>query len=305
MPRVSVPIATYNRAHLLAECLESVLGQTYQDLEIIVVDDGSTDDTPDVAARYASRIQYVRKEHRGNIATYYEARTLCTGKYSTYFGDDDILAPDFIERGVAILESDPRIAKFCTDCYMIDRAGRRIGRDTYLQAYARPTGPVTIGDLFERGCFVHGGMDRRAVFEEIGYFDPQYPHAADYDLYLRMTGAGHGIYYLNEPLWSYRIHSGMRSHRESEMWKETIAVIERNLERFPEAADRLGAGMQRRLGMNKAWLAVRLFGEGELGESLRFALAATRHYPPAVAIGAVQMAYSSFRGRRSVYQSGD
>jgi GT2 family glycosyltransferase len=188
---------------------------------------------------------------------------------------------------------------------MIDHAGRRIGEGTYLQAYARPTGPVTIKDLFEKGCFVHGGIDRRQVFEEIGYFDPRYPHAADYDLYLRMTGAGHGIYYLNEPLWSYRIHPGMRSHRESEMWKETIAVIERNLGRFPEAAARLGSSMQRRLGMNKAWLAVRLFGEGKFTESLRYALSATRHYPPAVAIGVVQMAYSSLKGRRSVYQAGD
>jgi teichuronic acid biosynthesis glycosyltransferase TuaG len=305
MPTVSVPIATYNRARFLGECLDSVLAQTYQDLEIILVDDGSTDETSAVAARYGDRVRYVPQEHRGNIGTYYHARSLCTGKYMTYFGDDDVLSPDFIERGVTIMESDPSVVKFCTDCYTIDREGKRIGSSTYLQAYQRSSGKVTLDELFERGCFVHGGIDRRSVFEEIGYFDPEFPHAGDYDLYLRMTGAGHAIYYLNEPLWSYRIHPGMRSHRESEMWKETIAVLERNLERFPQASERLGRRLQRKLGMNKAWLAVRLFWERQLGESFRYALSATRHYPPAVVLGSLQMAYSSIKGKRSVYQSGD
>jgi glycosyltransferase involved in cell wall biosynthesis len=305
MATVSVPIATYNRAGFLRECLDSVFAQTYKDLQVIVVDDGSTDDTAEVVAAYGDRLTYLPQDHRGNIATYHHARSLCTGKYMTYFGDDDLLAPDFIERGVAILESDPSVVKFCTDCYMIDRDGRRLGNDTYLQAYQRPSGKVTLYDLFEQGCFVHGGIDRRNVFEDIGYFDPKFPHAGDYDLYLRMTGAGYSIYYLNEPLWSYRIHPGMRSHRESEMWKETVSVLECNLERFPHARDYLGRKLQKKLGMNKAWLAVRLFWEKQLGESLRYAVSATHHYPPAVMIGALQMAYSSLKGKRSVYQYGD
>lgn len=305
MPTVSVPLATYNRARFLAECLDSVLAQSYQDLEIIVVDDSSTDDTAEVAARYADRIRYIRQEHRGFVPTYMHAHSLCTGKYATYFGDDDVLLPNFIERGISIMEADSNIAKFCSDCYMIDRESKRIGDGTYLQDYRRPSGKVSQDDLFQYGCFVHGGINRSDVFKEIGDYDPLITHAIDYDLYLRMTGAGYDIHYESEPLWSYRIHPGMRSHRESEMWKDTVAVIERNLERFPEASERLGSKFQRKLGMNKAWLAVRLCWERQLGESFRYAVSATRHYPPAVALGALQMAYSSLKGKRSVYQSGD
>jgi len=305
MPKVSIPIATYNRAGFLEECLNSCFSQTYKDIEVIVVDDGSTDNTPEVAAKFGDRLKYVRQEHRGNIATYYHARSLCTGKYMTYFGDDDLLFPTFIERGVEILESDPSLVKFCSDCYMIDRKSRRLRKETYLHAYGRSSGRVTLNDLLMYGCFVHGGMDRRSVFQEIGYYDTSFPHACDYDMYLRMTGAGYGIYYSAEPLWSYRIHSGMRSHRESEMWKETVMVLETNLARFPPSNVVITSKVERKIGMMKAWLAVRLFWERQLSESISYALAATRNYPPAVVLGALQMAYSNLKGRQSIYQLGD
>lgn len=305
MAKVTIPIATYNRAQFLAQSIESALAQTYKDIEIIVVDDGSTDETPQVAARYGDRIRYVRQEHHGFIETFRHASSLGTGKYETHFGDDDIVSPEFVERGVAILESDPRIAKFCCDCYMIDRDSKRIGQGTYLQAYHRPSGRVSIYDLFEYGCFVHGGIDRRSVLEELGGYDSSLVQAADYDLFLRMTGAGYDIYYLNEPLWNYRIHARMLSSRESEMRMETIALLERNLRRFPEVQERLGRKMQRKLGMNKAWLGVRLFWEGQFGKAFRYGLSATCHYPPAVPIGAAQIAVSRLKGRRSVYYQGD
>jgi len=89
------------------------------------------------------------------------------------------------------------------------------------------------------------------------------------------------------------------------MWMETIAVLEANLERFPDAYRRLDRQMQRKLGMNKAWLSVRLFWEKDFARSIKYALAATRQYPPAVPIGAMQMAYSNLKGKRSVYLSAD
>lgn len=306
MPTVSVPLATYNRANFLAECLDSILAQTHRDLEIIVVDDASTDDTPKVAARYRDKIRYIRqKENRGFTETFKHASLLCTGKYETYFGDDDVLMSEFIERGVAIMEDDPKVAKFSTDCYMIDRQSERIGTGTYLHNVNRPSGKVSLYDLFEHGCFIHGGMNRRSVLQELGHYDTTFKGGADYDLYLRMTGAGYDIYYLNEPLWFYRIHPGMRSHRESEMWAETIRILELNAKRFPQVRKHLGDRLQKKLGMNKAWLAVRLFWEGEFSQAVKYGLSGTCHYLPAVPIGAAQMAVSRLKGRRSVYRQGD
>jgi glycosyltransferase involved in cell wall biosynthesis len=304
--RVSIPIATYNRSQFLVACLDSIMAQTYQDFEVIIVDDASTDETPEVVARYGHRVKYVRHEqNQGFIQTFVHASSLCTGTYETYFGDDDVLMPEFLERGVAILDSDPSIGKFCTDCYMIGPDGNRIGTKTYLDAYQRESGKVTVCDLLEFGCFVHLGLNRRSIVEELGRYDPTFTHAADYDLYLRMTGAGYSIYFLNEPLMCYRIHPNMRSHRESEMWAETIRIMELNAERFPEAAQSLGRKLEKRLGMNKAWLAVRLFWEGQFAQSLRYGLSATGHYIPAVPIGAAQMAVSKLKGKRSVYRLSD
>lgn len=305
-PTVSVPLATYNRARFLAECLDSILAQTYKDIEIIVVDDASTDETPEVAARYKDRIRYIRQEeNRGFIETFAHASSFCSGKYETYFGDDDVLGPDFVERGVRILESDPNIAKFSSDCYMIDRESRRIGDSTYLEIVGRSTGKVSLFDLFEQGCFIHGGINRRSVLQELGFYDTVFTRGADYDLYFRMAGAGYDLYYVNEPLWSYRIHPGMRSHHESVNWMETIAILERNVARFPQLQERLGRKVSYKIGMNKAWLSVRLFWEGEFRKSLAYGVSATRYYLPSVPVGAAQLAVSKLKGRRSVYHLGD
>lgn len=306
-PKVSVPIATYNRANYLVECIDSVLNQTYKNIEIIVVDDGSSDNTAEIAQRYGDKIKFVSQDHRGNIATYYHARSLCTGKYMTYFGDDDLLGRDFIERAVAVLESDESVVKFCSDCFLIDANGNRIGdNETYLTDYSNlESGKKGIDDLLKSGCFVHGGVDRRQVFEKIGYYDEQFPHAADYDMYLRMTGQGHSIYFINEPLWSYRVHPKMRSHNESEMWEETIKVLELNADRFPEASAAVARELQKKLGMNKAWLAVRLFSERQFAKSMRYAVEATKNYFPSVPIGTAQMAVSALKKKRSVYRLGD
>ena len=305
LPKVSVTISTYNRANFLKECLDSVLSQTYPNIEIIIVDDGSTDNTEAVVSEYKDKVKYIKQHHQGGMLAHYNARSFSTGEYLTYFGDDDVLYPDFIERGVNILESDLSIAKVFTDCHIINSEGKRVGNNSYLHHYKLDSGLISLDTLLERGCVVHGGIDRRSIFAKVNDFDTNFPHAADFDLYLRITGGGYSIYFVNEPLWSYRVHPKMRSHNETEMWEETIKVLELNLQRFPEAKKRLNTKLNRKLGMNKAWLAVRLFWEKEFSKSFSYALSATKNYLPAVPLGALQMTYSALKNKRSVYQLGD
>ncbi len=301
MPKVSVSIATYNRAHYLSQCIESVLAQDYRDFEIIVVDDGSTDNTRDVAERYGEKVTYIYQEHKGNIAAYYTGLAHSQGEYITYFGDDDVLLPGFLSKAVEVLDSNPRIAVFYSDCYPIDKDGKKIGHSTYLSFYGRKTGAdMVLYDLFEFGCFVHGGVDRKNVFDTVGYFDFAHPHAADYDLWLRISGHGYLIYYEEKPLWLYRIHKGMRSYRESEMRADTVAVLEKNLERFSWIREKLGQKVDKRLGMEKAWLSIMLLWEGKFRQSLSFALKATQQLLYSVPLGAAQMAYTWLKGKRSI-----
>jgi glycosyltransferase involved in cell wall biosynthesis len=106
---VSVIVPTFNRAHCIGECLESLLVQTVPPLEIVVIDDGSEDGTADVLARYGDRIRYVRKENGGKPRAVNLGLSLAQGALIWIFDDDDVALPDAIERRLEVLEAKPGI----------------------------------------------------------------------------------------------------------------------------------------------------------------------------------------------------
>src|SRR6202051_3376812 len=109
MPLVSAAIITHNRARYLADAITSVLGQTVADLELIVVDDGSTDETADVVAPYLDRIRYVRQERRGKAAARNAAVEPARGEAIAFCDSDDSWYSDRLERQLAALEQHPDV----------------------------------------------------------------------------------------------------------------------------------------------------------------------------------------------------
>ena len=105
-PCISVIIPTYNRAHFVREAIDSVLGQTYQDFEIIVVDDGSTDDTKTVLALYGNRIRYLHQKHRGRSEARNTALKSAAGKFVAFLDSDDIWLPRKLEKQLPLFDSD-------------------------------------------------------------------------------------------------------------------------------------------------------------------------------------------------------
>src|SRR6202162_5963963 len=107
--KVSVVIPTYNRAYIIGEALESVLTQSYLDFEIVVVDDGSTDDTPEIIQAFQDeRIRYIRLERNlGCSAAYNSGIAAATGELICFLDSDDIWRPDYLERQVAFLNRYP------------------------------------------------------------------------------------------------------------------------------------------------------------------------------------------------------
>ncbi|MGH2414480.1 MAG: glycosyltransferase family 2 protein, partial [Microcystaceae cyanobacterium] len=128
MPKVSVCIPTYNRANFLTYSVNSVLQQTYPDFELIICDDGSLDNTAEVVNQWKnSRIRYIR--HPQNIGRSRNMRSgfeVANGAYFIKFDDDDALTPEFLEKTVAILESNPHIDFVCTNHWIINQHGARI-----------------------------------------------------------------------------------------------------------------------------------------------------------------------------------
>ncbi len=196
-PPVSVIIPTYNRARLLVRAIDSVLTQGYTRFELLVVDDGSTDDTSEVLACYGDRLRVLRQDNRGAAAARNAGIREARYGLLAFLDSDDLFVPEKLARQVAALEGAP-------DCLIshTDEIWYRRGRLLNQKKRHARSG----GDLFARSlelCVV--GMStvlaRRRFFELVGKFDEEMPCCEDYDLWLRAAWRLEFLY-VPEPLTS-------------------------------------------------------------------------------------------------------
>jgi len=209
VPRVSAAITTYNRARYVPEAIASVLGQTVGDLELIVVDDGSTDDTEAAVAPYLDRVRYVRQENRGRSAARNTAVELAQGELVAFCDSDDRWLPDRLERQLAAIDRAPRVGMVHGQVELIDAEGRALPRETAEHRAvfsAAHRGPVTYaGYAWECRCLSSAILVRRAAFDEVGLYDPDLL-LDDYDFYLRLALAYEIVFLDGPPLAQYRLH---------------------------------------------------------------------------------------------------
>lgn len=208
--RISVILPTYNRAHLIGETIQSLLEQTRKPDEILVIDDGSTDGTPEVLARHDG-LKVVRTVNRGKASALNLALTLISGDLVWIVDDDDLLLPHACRALSDPLEADPEL-DFCAgrhiDFETDARTGRRITR---LPGYMRDSPPGRIfPDLLE-GCHVFqpGLMVRRRVYDAVGPFDASLVRSQDYEMILRIARHHRGIQ-LPDAVFLHREHRGRR-----------------------------------------------------------------------------------------------
>jgi glycosyltransferase involved in cell wall biosynthesis len=192
--RVSVVIAAYNVGPYVAETVKSALGQTHADREIIVVDDGSTDDTAERLAPYLSQIRFVRQEHAGLAAARNHALRLADGDYIALLDADDVWMPTKLAVQVEIAARRPKCGMVVCDGYEFD--GAAVLQPNLFQPYVldmlkeRPDGEVA-GSVHE--SMIHWPMIAcpgqtlipRAVIDRLGWFVDS--RAQDYDYYLRIA----------------------------------------------------------------------------------------------------------------------
>jgi glycosyltransferase involved in cell wall biosynthesis len=237
-PRVSVVIPTHNRADLLGEALDSALAQTVPPAEVIVLDDASTDDTPDLVARYGAPVRYVRQERAGQSAARNRGAAAATGEYIAMLDSDDVWEPAKLERQLALHRAAPSIAWSVTDCLVVDAAGRpRDGEQGFRRVFAaalefgglpealfaryleRRSVPVVggertafVGDLFEllfRGnlALPSSGLVRGDAWDAVGGFDTSFHSATDTEFFHRLAAKFPGGV-LMDRLTRYRLGSG-------------------------------------------------------------------------------------------------
>lgn len=277
---VSVIIPCYNGTRFLPETIESVLAQTYQHFEIIVVNDGSIDTTEEIAIRYPG-VRYIRQENQGVAIARNTGLSESQGAYLVFLDQDDRLLPNALEVGVNCLKTHPE----CAFVY---------GRSTKIKADGSPLPgqPQQKTQIANYHAQLSGSslvppaaaIFRRTVLESIGGFDSSFVPADDYDLYLRISRAFQ-IYCHNHIIVEWRIHDNNQSLNSARTLEATLRVLDAQRDFIKGNTYYLKAywigrkRWQSTLGFYLPFEAIRQLKDGQLVEAERVMLFLLRHAP--------------------------
>jgi len=205
-PIVSVIIPTYNCKDYVQEAINSALAQTYQDFELIVVDDGSTDGTGEVLKRFHSRIRYVYQDNRGISAATNRGIRMASGQLIAFLDHDDLWVPHKLQCQVAYLDAHPDVALVCTRFSTIGYNGGYLKE--LEEPFGVPAGQVSFETIFWR-CPVLTStvLVRREALLQAGLFDETMRWGQDWDMWARLALQS-AIVLMPESLVRYRIHAG-------------------------------------------------------------------------------------------------
>jgi glycosyltransferase involved in cell wall biosynthesis len=224
MPKVSICIPTYNRAQYLQYAVNSVLQQTYTNFELIICDDGSTDNTAEIVAQWDDpRLRYLRHPHNiGRSRNMRSGFDAAVGDYFLKFDDDDGLTPQFLAKTVAVLDAHPEVDFVCSDHWIINTLGQRDevatransakwGKDRLQEGIISDL----LGETFlNQSLQVGSTLFRRHCLSEVDYMRPQADGCEDFDLLVRLAIAGFKGYFLPELLMEYRFHGAQTSLKQ-------------------------------------------------------------------------------------------
>lgn len=207
-------IPTYNRSRYLGDSITAVLAQTRPPAEVLVVDDGSTDDTPQIAAAFGTRIAYVRKANGGKASSLNLGLRRSRSPLVWIVDDDDIVCRDALERLAGMLDRSPaagfaygRHTRFIDD----DTTGKRLDLGTGYWRHCAPERflTATLEDFFAHQA---GMVVRRSLYERVGLFDEALARSQDYDMTIRLARASDCVS-TDDIVFYQRQHGGMRGSR--------------------------------------------------------------------------------------------
>jgi glycosyltransferase involved in cell wall biosynthesis len=234
-PLVSVVMPVYNGARYLRQSLESALNQTYRPLEIVVVDDGSTDETPKILAEFGPRIRAIRQKNSGSAAARNAALQAAHGEIIGFLDADDLWLPEKLEVQVAYLRAHPDVELVATRWLTLTDGEPAASVARHSTNTKPEIDEQTSGWLYNElliDCVVHTTtvLMRRSLVDEIGLFDTELRRGQDYDYWLRASQATE-IHTLREPLSYYRLHAA-NSTWQPQRLNYGAMVIDRALRRW-------------------------------------------------------------------------
>src|SRR5712664_463639 len=205
LPLVSVVTPTFNQAAFLTETIESVLSQDYPNIEYLIFDDGSTDETPEILSAYTGRVEWESHANMGQTATINKGWERSHGEIITWLNSDDTYLPGAISKAVDYLQKHPAIDIVYGDTLLTNADGSPIERMkaaefNYDELVAKDHNPIP-----QPSAFI-----RRSVMEDVGLLDPSYYYFMDWYFWLR-AGIDHSIAYFPELLSTYRLHEASKT----------------------------------------------------------------------------------------------
>ncbi|NOZ24608.1 MAG: glycosyltransferase [Nitrospirae bacterium] len=270
---MSVIVPTYNRAHLLGRALASVARQTYRDFEVIVVDDGSTDETAEVVKEFASLdIRYIRHENnRGEAAARNTGVLAAKGEFIAFLDSDDEWLSEKLQKQMEVFKhQSPEVGIVYSDMCEIDRNGRR-------RLWRSPTFMPEDGFFYRKaldyqvyGIGIGSSVVRRSCFEKVGLFDERLSYYVDFDFFIRLSKE-YCFYHLREPLMNYYVtEDSFRWVTAAHIGSREV-ILEKYLEDIKESA--------RTLSLHYWKMGRFLCIHNEVGRARPYLLKAIRAYP--------------------------
>ena len=220
MATVSIIIPAYNAAKYLRETLDSALNQTYRDTEVVVVDDGSTDETPGILEAYGDRIRVLRQENQGRAAACNAGVGVAQGEWVAFLDADDIWLPAKLERQV---DECSQFAISHTNAYFF---GEQFSEDVLKTSMIPKVGGWVLERLLLQNFVTCSSvMLSREVYRHYGGFDPSFYYIEDWPLWLRIC-AEHQLGYVATPLVRYRVHATSKSMKVRQTMSDLLRIVD-------------------------------------------------------------------------------
>ncbi len=233
---VSVIIPAYNRGRYIRQTVESVLNQTYTDIELIVIDDGSTDDTRDILEGYGDRItllEHEARQNRGQSASINLGLDRARGKYLAILDSDDYWEPDKIESQVGYLQRHPEVGLVYGNGTAVSGNGEFL-YDIYTPGHREESKPekVLVDCYFS---LPSNALMRKSLLKKAGYFDETLRAGQDHDMAIRIAEIAR-LAYIDRPLFHYRRHNESISKSNNgavSRWNNGFVILEKARKRYP------------------------------------------------------------------------
>ena len=276
MPKVSVVIPAYNAMKYLPATVESVLQQTFTDFEVLIINDGSSDNILEWTTQITDpRVRVISQENKGLSGARNTGINNSSGEYIAFIDADDLWLPSKLEKQVKSLDNNPQAGLVYTWTAWTDETGKPTGVIVASDIEGYVWEQMVVNDKISNGS---SAMVRRICFDKVGLFDTELTSSEDRDMWIRLAAHYH-FAVVKEPLTLYRRHSQSMSKNRPKMLKNIRRVFEKTFESVPTELLYLRNRSYGWINLYTAWICM---DEKDYKEAIKYRHQALLHYPQLV-----------------------